>query len=86
VATLAAGPANADDWIGLYRAGDTPGVEAASAWRYLNGTQSAGRRGQSLATVTFAAGSLPPGAYVAYFLYADGYGALAPAVAFTIAG
>jgi endonuclease/exonuclease/phosphatase family metal-dependent hydrolase len=84
VAELSGGPGNGTDWVALYHAGDVPGVHPAATWRYLNGTQSARRRGPTSATVTFAPGTLPSGAYVAHFLYADGFGALAPGVPFSV--
>lgn len=84
VATVAYGPGNGTDWIGLYRAGDVPSEVGSEAWRYLTGTQTARRRGRTNATVSFPPGTLDPGDYVAHFLYADGSGTLAPGVAFTV--
>ncbi len=33
---------NPDSWVGIYRAGDEPGPDAAAYWNYLNGTKTAG--------------------------------------------
>jgi len=85
VATVAFGPGNGTDWIGLYRAGDVPGEDGSESWRYLTGTQTAKRRGWTAAAVTFPAGTLDPGDYVAHFLYADGAGTMTPGVPFTVA-
>lgn len=84
VATVANGPGNGTDWVGLYRAGDDPLLVSATDWLYLNGSQRGRARGPTSATMRFPAGTLPPGAWVARLLYADGWGEMAPGVAFTV--
>lgn len=72
-----AGPGNAKDWIGIYKAGQTPGGGPnATRWSYVDGTQT-GTTGLSEGTVTFAGGLAEPGDYVAFFLANDGYDVLA---------
>jgi exonuclease III len=85
--TFANAAGNATDWIGLYRAGDTPGSVGSRYWQYVGGGQvptaavldgsvafSADEPGEGSA-------SWPPdpGEYVAYLLEADGYRILAQA-------
>lgn len=72
-----AGPGNPKDWIGIYKAGQTPGGgPSATRWSYVDGTQT-GTTGLSEGTVTFASGLAQPGDYVAFFLANDGYDVLA---------
>lgn len=72
-----AGPGNPKDWIGLYKAGQTPGGgPTALRWSYVDGTQN-GTTGLSEGTVTFPTGLAEPGEYVAFFLANDGYDVLA---------
>src|SRR6185503_5201799 len=47
--TVAGGPANRTDWIGIYPEGSSNYLE----WKYLNGTQTAPATGMSSASVTF---------------------------------
>ncbi|HEV7732716.1 MAG TPA: endonuclease/exonuclease/phosphatase family protein [Candidatus Binatia bacterium] len=85
VATVAGGPGNGTDWVGIYRPGEDPLLVSSTTWLYLSGSQRARSRGPTAATVRFPAGTLPPGSWVARFLYADGSGEMAPAVPFTVA-
>jgi hypothetical protein len=93
VATFAASPGNATDWLGLYRATDIPGAPSsrAQAWFYTNNRQRAnGPSGPTLGEVLFDDRSgpvwpLPEGDYQAFFLCCDGYAILAGPIAFTIA-
>jgi len=52
--TVANGPANATDWVGLFTtaAADTLMLD----WKYLNGQKTAPATGVTTATVTFPAG------------------------------
>jgi hypothetical protein len=84
VVTVALGPGNPTDWIGLYHAGEGPHEHAPAIWRFLDGTQTIPRRGTTAASVTFPAGALAPGDYVANFLFANGRGPLAGPVSFSV--
>jgi hypothetical protein len=94
VATFAHGPGNSTDWIGLYRATDTPGAQSVQAlsWWYTNNTQTAhGQFGPTQGQVVFDGRSrpvwpLPGGSYSAYFFCCDGYTVLAGPVAFRVSG
>src|SRR6185503_6130120 len=61
-ATVANGPGNARDWIGLSATGDSTSLE----WKYLNGTQTAPGAGLSAAVVSFTMPTIP-GTYVLRF-------------------
>lgn len=80
--TWSGGPGNPTDWIGIYRAGDTPGPVASTRWWYTNGTRTAGD-GLISGSVTFPP-DLPPGDYFAAFLLNDGYTMGFGPVAFTV--
>ncbi len=59
-------PGNANDWIGIYPRGVTPGDVSSSAWTYAGEVEEG--------SVTFtAAENLPPGAWTAWYLLNDGY-------------
>lgn len=61
--------AGSTNWIGLYPLGVSPGSQPSLEWQYAAGTGG---------TVNFAANSLPsPGTYALWYLYGDGYTALA---------
>lgn len=77
------GPGNRDDWIGLFEEGQNPVEDSPADWRYLSGSKNAGGRRTS-ATIQFPAGSLTAGNWVAWVLYADGYGPLGEPVPFTV--
>ena len=67
------GPAGAKDWIGIYKAGQTPGSSTPSTvWAYVDGTQT-GTTGKSDGTLVFPAGLTTPGDWVAHFLVNDSY-------------
>lgn len=74
--TFSSGPNNAKDWIGLYKAGQTPGDVNSTQYLYVDGTQ-AGNTGLSEGAVTFSSGLAEAGNYVAFFLQDDGYNVLA---------
>jgi hypothetical protein len=50
-ASISGGPANATDWVGLYRAGSAD--TASLDWRYLNGTTQVPATGSATGVVTF---------------------------------
>jgi hypothetical protein len=59
-------PGNNTDWIGLYKASQTPGSSSPSqAWSYING--------QTSGTKVFPNGLTAPGRYYATLLSNDGY-------------
>lgn len=74
--TFTNGPANAKDWVGIYKEGQTPGGPASTLWFYVDGTQS-GNTGRDSGKITFGSGLAEPGNYVAYLLLNDGYDILA---------
>lgn len=78
VATFTNGPANARDWIGIYKEGQTPGAAGiiSTLFLYVDGTAT-GSAGRSDGAVSFAGGLTGAGNYVAYFLLNDGYDILA---------
>lgn len=76
------GPSNTTDWIGIYRAGDTPGPTPSTLWWYTNGTRTA-TEGLAAGTVSFPP-SLAPGEYFAAFFLNDGYTIAFGPVAFTV--
>src|SRR2546423_2061867 len=53
-ATIANGPGNAMDWVGLYPAGATSALANRLTFQFLNGLQTAPASGVSGATLTFA--------------------------------
>ncbi len=63
--TFAEGPGIPKDWIGLYRDGDTPGIQELVHYLYFNG----GTNGQ----VTFSLPDLPPGRYWVAMFTDDSY-------------
>jgi hypothetical protein len=69
--TTPAATSSTKNWIGIYRPGDTPGVQASLAWQYTPGTAG---------SATFTAG-YGAGTYKAYYFSDDGYGVLAGPVA-----
>src|SRR5437588_5066864 len=79
--TIASGPGNAKDWVGLYQAGapDTAMID----WKYLNGQRTAPTTGTTGATVTFAAPS-SPGTYNIRFYSNDTYTVLATSAPITV--
>jgi hypothetical protein len=54
--TVAGGPANRYDWVGLY-CPSTLGDDDHINWKYLSNSQSSPSSGQSGATITFTAPS-----------------------------
>ncbi len=67
------GMGTAKDWIGVYPAGQTPGVGGGSTlWLYTDGTEE-GDAAPLNGAVSFPSGLEQPGEYVAYYLLTDGY-------------
>lgn len=66
---------NAQNWVGIYPAGVTPGSQSSISYQYV--VNAAG-------TVTFDTSGLAPGSYEAWYEYDNGYTALASPVAFTV--
>ena len=71
-----------NDWIGLYKAGDTPGSVSSTLWTYLNGTQTGGG---STPSGSFAFEPLPKGDYFVVLLLDDGYTVAEGPILFTVA-
>jgi hypothetical protein len=75
--TFTNGPANAKDWVGIYKQGQTPGSSTPSTlWNYVDGTQ-AGTTGLTDGVISFTAGLSSPGEYVVHFLANDSYDIIA---------
>ena len=70
-------PANAKDWVGVYKKGVTPAADGANytLYKYTDGT-TAGTAGITEGSISFAGGISEPGDYVAYLFENDGYTAL----------
>ncbi len=75
-ASFSGGPANAKDWIGVYPEGVTPGSQASTTWRYVDGG-TAGNAGLSAGSVTYPNGLAFAGSWTAFLLLNDGYDVLA---------
>src|SRR5258705_2810148 len=73
--TVANGPANATDWVGLYAVG-APDMPAPSTWIYLNGMKTPPGTGLTGATLQFTAPA-PPGTYEVRFFSSNSYVKLA---------
>lgn len=74
----AAGPT---DWIGIYKLGDTPGIQFSTQWNYLNGTKTAGE-GPADGSLVFS--GLPEGDYFVLLLLDDGYETAQGPIVFTV--
>jgi phospholipase C len=67
---------SATNWIGIYKAGQTPGQAASTTWQYAPGASG---------TLTFSASSLSGvGHWTAWYLYNNAYQPLAAPVSFTV--
>ncbi len=64
---------NSNDWIGIYKAGDTPGPVPAVKWAYISGSSG-----------SIGFGDLSAGSYFAVVLLNDGYSEGTARVAFTV--
>jgi hypothetical protein len=69
-------PGNPKDWVGIYRADQTPGGPASTLWFYLDGTKN-GSDPVTSGVINFANGLTTAGDWVAYLLEDDGYNILA---------
>jgi phospholipase C len=75
--TIPASEVNAENWIGIYEPGQTPGVEGSTDWNWSPGASG---------TLTFSStGLYGVGPYVAWLFYDNGYTELAGPVHFTVA-
>ena len=86
--TYASADANLGAWIGLYAAGNTPGVQGSSSWEYVNdNSQSEPTSGTPMTsgTVTLSTSGLAPGTYKLYEFRDDGYDIVGNQVTITIA-
>lgn len=72
------GPGTPKDWMGLFKRGDDPGVDALTAYLYVNGDTNG--------MVTFSLPDLPPGDYFVALFIDDSYTAVSNRLAFKIAG
>jgi hypothetical protein len=71
-----ASTANSENWIGIYKAGQTPGTVASSVWAYAPDASG---------TLTLSSSGLAAGNYEAWLFYNDGYTELGSGISFTIA-
>ncbi|MEI6724980.1 MAG: endonuclease/exonuclease/phosphatase family protein [Actinomycetes bacterium] len=85
-------PANRWDWVGVYKASAAdPSTDSYLIWQYSGGAEAGSVHGMPAGTMVLDGGSatqgspwpLPPGKYVAYYLLADAYTAVAKA-SFTV--
>lgn len=70
------GPGIPKDWIGIFREGETPGVDTLTAYLYFDGATSG--------SVTFQLPELAPGNYFAVMFTDDSYTEVSNRVAFTV--
>lgn len=75
-ASFAGGSTDANAWIGIYKAGQTPGSNNSTVWKYTNGA------GSGNLTLTLPAGGTA-GSYFAAYFKDNGYIEIAPRVTFT---
>ncbi|GAA3680478.1 hypothetical protein GCM10022224_050800 [Nonomuraea antimicrobica] len=68
---------NALNWVGIYAAGEKPGVDYSRVW--VRAPESSGQ-------VTLSTSALGEGEWTAYFLYNDGYEQLSAPVTVTLTG
>jgi hypothetical protein len=80
-ATIANGPGNAGDWVGLY--GESAGNGTYVDWKYLNGTRSKPGSGVTGAAVTFTM-PMTPGTYNVRLFLNDTTSLLATSLTITV--
>ena len=80
-ATIANGPGNAGDWVGLYAASDPDSTDLA--WNYLNGSRIRPATGVTDATVAFTL-PMTPGTYNVRFFLNDSTTRLAISATITV--
>lgn len=73
VLTYANGPQLSNDWIGIYKVGQTPGGPASTLWQYVN---------TSSGSITF--NGLADGYYFAEYFLQDGYSSIGNKVFFQV--
>ena len=83
-ATIANGPANAWDWVGLYPTGATSATVNRLSYQYLNGLQTAPASGVSGASLSFALPSA--GTYELRFFRNNSLTVLATSGSITVQG
>jgi Phosphoesterase family len=66
---------NADNWIGIYATGNTPGQGSSINWQYAPSANG---------TASFSTSGLAAGSYAAWYLYDNGYTALSGPLNFTV--
>lgn len=74
--SFANGPAGSKDWVGIYKAGQTPGSVGSTIWAYVDGTQT-GSAGKAEGKVVFQTGLAQAGEWVVHFMINDGYDIIA---------
>lgn len=72
------GPGIPKDWIGLFKEGETPGVDVLTAYLYFAGATAG--------SVTFQLPDLPPGNYFVAMFTNDSYTEVSNRIAFTVVG
>ena len=86
--------ATTSDWVGIYRADDTPGVQSASYWYYTCYSQAVCGSSVASGAITFDAATpgegvatWPPGigAWKAWYLHSGGYDPIGPPTVFNVA-
>ena len=82
-ATIANGPGNSPDWVGLFATGAPPARYLD--WQYLNGTLTAPVPGLTGGTLTFTL-PLTPGTYHVRFFLNNTYTVLATSATITVGG
>lgn len=76
--SFAGGPGIPKDWIGIFKEGETPGVDVLTAYLYFAGATSG--------SVTFDLPNLAAGSYFAAMFTNDSYTEVSNRVAFTVVG
>lgn len=69
-------PTTSNTWIGIYKDGQTPGINTSTLWSYTNGTSSG--------TKNFSSGLTQPGRYFAALFINNGYTEVATRVYFYV--
>lgn len=70
------GPGTPKDWVGIFKAGETPGEDVLTAYLYVGG--------RTQGNVTFELPDLPPGEYFTSLFINDSYTEVSPRFPFTI--
>ncbi|MBN8247646.1 MAG: hypothetical protein J0L84_09405 [Verrucomicrobia bacterium] len=83
IVTFASAPGNPKDWVGIYKAGETPGSVSSTRFLHLDGSTT-GQVAVTDGSLTFGGGLTDVGDYVAYLLRDDSYDILS-STAFSVA-